>query len=361
MSTVGQRSSPFALGFRTKRHLRFLAFSTSITTVGGFLYPFVVQEAHAHLLIMGTLAGAFIGATGGLAEGFLFPTLRRELTFAPFLLVRTLFYVGLVVGSILLVTVQHAVLMNSVTHSAVFALPEFRGWLYGGEFTRVVLYGLGLGVSFNLLHEMNRLLGHRVLWNYLLGRYHHPTEEERVFMFLDLKSSTTIAERLGHVRYHRFLNDFFFDITPAITASRGQIHQYVGDEIVVTWTSRAGLQDARCIQCFFRIEETIRAAGTKYVQRYGVVPAFHAAIHMGPVVTGEVGDVKREIAFHGDTMNTTARIRTECSRVGKDLLVSAELLARVSLDRSLRSVPIGTIQLRGKEREVDLFALEPAA
>jgi adenylate cyclase len=352
---------PSAIGFRRKRNLQLLAFSTSVTTVGGFLYPFVVQEAHPHLLIMGTLAGAFIGVMGGLAEGFLFPTLRRELRFAPYLLVRTLLYVSVVVGSILVVTVQHAVLMNSVGYSAVFALPEFRDWLYGGEFTRVVFYGLGLGLLFNLLHEMNRLLGRRVLWNYLVGRYHHPTEEERVFMFLDLKSSTTIAEQLGHVRYHGFLNDFFFDITPAITASRGEIHQYVGDEIVVTWTSRAGLQNARCVQCFFHIVESIRASAAKYERRYGVVPTFRAAIHFGPVVTGEVGDVKREIAFHGDTMNTTARIRAECSRVGKDLLLSAELLARVSLDPSLRPVPIGTIQLRGKEREVGLFALEPAA
>jgi adenylate cyclase len=361
MSVFRQATPPSGLAFTTRRNLQLLAFTTSVTTVGGFLYPFIVQDAHPHLLIMGTLAGAFIGVVGGLAEGLLFPKLRRELSFAPFVLVRTVLYVGVVVGSVLVVTVQHAAVMNSVTPSAAFALPEFRVWLYGGEFTRLILYGLGLVLCFNVLHEMNRLLGRRVLWSYLVGRYHHPIEEERVFMFLDLKSSTTIAERLGHVRYHRFLNDFFFDITPAITASHGDIHQYVGDEIVITWTSRAGLQHARCIQCFFRIVETIRASSAKYERRYGVIPTFRAAIHFGPVVTAEVGDVKREIAFHGDTMNTTARIRAECSRVGRDLLVSAELLAGITLDGSHRPVRIGKIQLRGKEREVELFALEPAA
>jgi hypothetical protein len=116
------------------------------------------------------------------------------------------------------------------------------------------------------------MLGQNVLLNYIRGKYHQPIEEERVFMFLDLNASTTIAERLGDKQYHNFLNDFFFDITPAIVESKGAIYQYVGDEVVVTWTKEEGLRDANCIKCYFRIVATIHLLSSRYQAKYGFVP-----------------------------------------------------------------------------------------
>ncbi|MGR3301112.1 MAG: hypothetical protein ACUZ8I_01275 [Candidatus Scalindua sp.] len=52
-------------------------------------------------------------------------------------------------------------------------------------------------------------------------------------MFLDLKSSTTIAEEIGHRRYFEFISDFIADVTTPILNNHGEIYQYVGDEIVI--------------------------------------------------------------------------------------------------------------------------------
>ena len=132
-------------------------------------------------------------------------------------------------------------------------------------------------------------------------------------MFLDLKSSTAIAEKLGHKRYHQFLNDFFYDITPAIIESKGEIYQYVGDEVVVTWTKERGLRDANCISCYFRVAAAIGKVSDTYEQKYGSVPTFKAGYHYGEVIAGLIGDIKRAVVFHGDTVNTASRIRSECT------------------------------------------------
>jgi adenylate cyclase len=54
-------------------------------------------------------------------------------------------------------------------------------------------------------------------------------------MFVDLLSSTTIAEALGNEKYHNLLHDFYADITNPIIYNKGEIYQYVGDEVIVSW------------------------------------------------------------------------------------------------------------------------------
>jgi len=57
--------------------------------------------------------------------------------------------------------------------------------------------------------------------NFFLGKYHHPVAEERIFMFVDMNSSTTIAENLGHVKYFEMLKEYFVDLSGAVIESPG--------------------------------------------------------------------------------------------------------------------------------------------
>ena len=120
--------------------------------------------------------------------------------------------------------------------------------------------------------------------SYLLGRYHRPHREARIFMFLDLKSSTTLAEELGHVAYYGLVNEFFRDISGPVLDRAGEIYEYVGDEVVLTWKGTSGLEEANCIRVFFLIEDQIRAHGDRFQRDYGVVPEFKAAVHAGEVI-----------------------------------------------------------------------------
>ena len=72
-------------------------------------------------------------------------------------------------------------------------------------------------------------------------------------MFLDMKSSTTIAESLGHVRYFEMLREYYFDLSDPIVKYSGEIYQYVGDEIVVSWKFNSVLENNKCIECFLTL------------------------------------------------------------------------------------------------------------
>ncbi len=198
-----------------------------------------------------------------------------------------------------------------------------------------------------------------IFGDFLLGKYFRPTREERIFMFLDIRSSTTIAEKLGEVKYFNLVNDFIKDCTESILASRGQIYQYVGDEIVVTWKVKKGAENANCLRCFFNIQNVIEEHAAYYLEAYGVVPEFKAGLHYGFVMAGEIGLVKKEIAFSGDVLNTTARIQSMCNGLGVDLLISKYLLDRLpqAIPFIQNAQPMGDISLRGKRKKVMLYTL----
>jgi adenylate cyclase len=209
-----------------------------------------------------------------------------------------------------------------------------------------------------LFLQMNSKFGYGVFWNIIRGKYNTPKEENRIFMSLDLNSSTEIAEKLGNEKYHQLLKDFFNDITNPIIDNKGEIYQYVGDEVVIAWKYDEGIADSKCIECFFDMKSKIEKKKNKYIKHYGLVPAFKAGIHWGKVVVGEVGIIKRDITYSGDVMNTTSRIRNKCKEFGVDMIASADLLKKIDLKNYIYR-HLGSIKLRGKGEEMHLAALTP--
>jgi adenylate cyclase len=213
-------------------------------------------------------------------------------------------------------------------------------------------------VSF--LFEMNSLLGQNVLLSFVTGRYHHPQVEQRVFLIMDLKGSTATAERLGEVGFHRLLNRLMADLSGPIVLRGGQIHKYVGDELIATWPLARGLKDATCVRACFAVLARLVAHGADYEREFGSTVQVRASLHCGPVVVGEMGSVKKEIALLGDTLNTAARLVDACRDSGESVIASTDLLDRLVLPPGVAARSLGLIRLRGKEQAVGLCALVQA-
>ena len=192
-----------------------------------------------------------------------------------------------------------------------------------------------------------------------MGKYRIAREEERIFMFLDLKSSTVIAEEMGHRRYFEFMSEFIADATIPIMKNHGEVYQYVGDEIVICWKTEKGNFDPHCIKCFFDIKERIQHDSAKYIKRYGKVPTFKAGMHFGEVMVGEVGVIKRDLIMSGDAVNTTAHIQSKCNDYDAELLMSTVLVDKLST--TIYQVnPLGAVWLKGKRSPIELNSVHIA-
>jgi adenylate cyclase len=223
----------------------------------------------------------------------------------------------------------------------------------------ILIYTGVVSVLFSLLRQISDMFGPGIMFNILSGKYYRPQEEERIFMFLDLKSSTTYAERLGHVLYSELIQDCFVDLTEAIERHDVEVYQYVGDEAVLTWQVNAGLRNANCIDAYFTFDASIQRRARYYFDKYDLVPAFKAGVNLGMVMVAEVGIVKKEIAYHSDVLSTAARIQSQCNQLGQRLLISADMLARLPETIPYQIRKEGAFSLRGKEQEVILFSVNP--
>lgn len=205
---------------------------------------------------------------------------------------------------------------------------------------------------------INDKYGPGVFRDFLLGKYFRPKREERIFMFLDMRSSTTIAEKLGEERFFNFLKDIFEHVTPSIIYSKGEIYQYVGDEIIISWKMKKGLKNANCIRCFFDIQQALSQKMPYYQDKYSIAPEFKAGLHYGHVMAGELGVVKRDIAFSGDVLNTASRIQSKCNEMGVDILLSQFLLDKLALPpHTFEPRKIGDMLLKGKQQRVVLYTV----
>jgi adenylate cyclase len=242
------------------------------------------------------------------------------------------------------------------------------GLLYGFERSGLDYFGLPLlrdtiiaFVVFLAISEflqMRRVIGGRTLNALLLGRYHRPVREERIFLLVDIKGSTALAERLGDERAHAFITSTFFDIDQPILEHGGEVYSYVGDGLIASWPLARGVDGARCLHCCLAIQDTLIRRAGHYRQQYGLAPEVRVVLHAGPIVAGECGDAKLSIVYLGDTLNTAARLEQTAKALDRACLISGDLLRQLELPEALAAEPLGPIALRGRQQPVETYALE---
>jgi adenylate cyclase len=256
-----------------------------------------------------------------------------------------------------------------LTEMFIVSLFYYLGITEKNYFEFAVIATPGLYVSFmayfiisilfiNFFLQMNRKVGPGNMFKLLIGRYHNPREEKRIFMFLDLVGSTTIAEQLGHKTYSHLLRHCFHDLTDIVLKYKAEIYQYVGDEVVLSWTEKNGLTSMNCIKTFFDFENEIHNRKQYYLDRFNMIPQFRTGLDMGMVTVAEIGDIKREIAFHGDVLNTASRLQGICKNYECKMLISDNLAKNLNSKDGFSKQLIGEIRLRGKRERTKVYRIE---
>jgi class 3 adenylate cyclase len=288
------------------------------------VFNVLTSEASLRQAVQGFVDAAIISvAVGGyllfVREGWLRPWFRRVGFWADLglnsTLVLAMFLVGRAAGQIVTTGQPRRFLASFTDAHLAFALPFFAL----------------VAVTIQFVIQMNRMIGTNVLGYFAAGVYRQPKAEQRVFLFIDLVGSTQLAERLGSARYFELLRRFVDDLSDPVVESDGEIYQYAGDEVVITWRLAAGVRAANCVACFFAIRAAVARQRARYEREFGVVPQFRGGLHGGTVTAGELGDLRQQIVFVGDILNTAARLEEYAKRTGLDLVVSGALLEQLTL------------------------------
>ena len=219
-----------------------------------------------------------------------------------------------------------------------------------------IIYWMILFVITQLYIEINEKYSPGVFIDIITGKYMQPKTEKRIIMFIDLKDSTPIAEKLGHVENFKFIRDFIFNVSMAMIEHDGRIYQYVGDEVVVSWLYDKK-NTGKCLASIIEARKNLQKNGDHFRRRYDIIPEFRIGIHMGEVTVGEIGVIKKDLAMSGDTMNTTARIRSACNELNQKFIMSKDFMESTDL-KEWQGESLGIVDLKGKATGIELFSLK---
>jgi adenylate cyclase len=334
----------------TRRRLRSTAYVVAFGILVGAAYGVLLHLAVFGRPVVGALIGGIHGfllsATVGWLEIFGVRTPPgRAVERAPFLV--TLAVKAVVYGSMIaLVNVYEP-------GTRLLGLPVE----VGSTQVIAVAFTFVAAAGFLFVLQVSEIIGGPTLRHWVLGRYHRPRREDRFFLFVDLVGSTALAERIGPIGVHHFLNRIFVLASDPVDDHHGEIYQYVGDEIVVTWTDASATPGARPLRCFFDIERALESASAEFVRDFGVEPRVRGAIHAGPVVVGEVGGSKRDIVFHGDVLNSASRLEQLARERNRRLVVSATALERCRDTEGYALESLGAHVLRGRATPMVVYAV----
>jgi len=283
-----------------------------------------------------------------------------RLSFSKLILLKSgIYFLGFIVIALLIFVVQQ-----------VFDFYTEDIWNYTFGSTFYVMGGAIMGgiilfiLLLNFIVQSITTMGHYNIMRFLTGKYRTPVVEDRTFLFMDLRDSTGHAERLGYMLYSQMIKDCIYDVNMLLNRYHAEVYQYVGDEIVLTWETNYAVKDLRFVRIFYAFEDRLKQRSKYYQEKYNTIPVFKAGCNSGRVTATEIGVVNRAIGFHGDVLNTAARLEGICNEMDQKLLISEALNSEIiALYGDMYNFPfkinsLGKHPLRGKHEKVDVFAVE---
>ena len=223
---------------------------------------------------------------------------------------------------------------------------------------KMLTFGVSIASFFALLvsitSTITRFTGKSVVKDVYLGRYHLPKLEERIFLFVDIKSSSALAEEVGSAAFFDMVNEFHHTLETYARYFGGAIYKYLGDGEIIVWPVEHADQALLMLINFDHEFDVTRA---KILSKHGKEVVFTSGLHLGPCMVGEIGFERKEIGYWGDTVNTAQRIQDACKRFTTNMLVSDALVSRLSqgVRGALLLERVDDVSLRGKNNLVTLY------
>ena len=332
---------------RLERKLRLLGAIVVAAVIGAVAFTFAQGDTSLSALARAISYGLILGfSLGGVSQFVLEGPMRMwlgGLSFTADMVIRSAIYAAVILPT------QYFEL-GTVLIGQPF-VPSARGFWSGVIFTFAFLMVINLAIG------ISNIIGPRAFMNFFTGRYHTPVEENRFVLFVDIAGSTGLAERLGGVAIHRLLDHTFRLLTLSVVDYRGEVLNYVGDEVIVTWSERDGAVDCRPLRCFLAMRDELARASGQLEHEFGAAPRIRGSLHFGPVIVGEIGDVKRAIVFNGDVMNTAARLEELSRTVDGGFLASAAAMQRFNSAPPFAVHDLGRLPIRGRADGIDVVGI----
>ncbi len=299
---------------------------------------------------------SFVAISNWLLEDVIFRRFMSGRRLGSLFFMRILFFLAMLMFTFICASIIHyrAELINNTFEYFLLA----KDFLFNANSAYLLMSGIFISILINFYKTIRQKIGNEKFIPFILGKYKVPKEENRIFIFIDLISSTKYAEQLGHKKYSLFLQDCFKFLGTLEVKYHAMHYQFIGDEVVLTWSGKKKRNYLFAVQFYYEYVSMLQKNSEYFLKKYNVEPKFTAAINSGEIMVAEVGTVKSEIAFHGEVLNTASRIQKQCKEYKRNLLFTQSFAIEFKeICPSQKVIWVDKIQLQGKKEAENIYTI----
>lgn len=301
------------------------------------VYPLTPGMTKFSVYKFSIVACLCIGIVMGVFHTLIYPRVIRARNFLLTIFLRIAVFIALTI-SIILLFLNFSKIYSQTSEYIV--LPK-------GSAVSVLVSMILMEMIVGLVVTLRTNLGKNFFRNFIRNSYFTPLLEDRIFMFMDLKDSTELVEKMGSTQFSSFIQDCFKDISVVALNLGGEIYQFVGDEAVINWYIKKEQCFKDALQMHFYLEQRLEKKREYYINTHNHFPKFRSSIHSGIVSAALVGEYKKEMAYHGGVLNLCSRLQKVCKDYDASLVISENFYKHLSPYSQFTFSPISDIELKG--------------
>ncbi|MDQ3031765.1 MAG: AAA family ATPase [Myxococcota bacterium] len=164
-------------------------------------------------------------------------------------------------------------------------------------------------------------------------------------VFLDIRSYTSLSEKMSPDDNFRFINGFLRRMTPSIAAHEGVVNSFMGDGVMAFFPRRAEDALAACVE----MQRAVSAYNDERRAKGREPIAVGMGVHTGPLMIGVIGDRDRmDTALVSDTVNTAARMEGLTKEFSVAIVASESTVSRIEDAQRYGLRRVGDVRVKGK-------------
>ncbi|MEM4270816.1 MAG: adenylate/guanylate cyclase domain-containing protein, partial [Candidatus Pacearchaeota archaeon] len=200
--------------------------------------------------------------------------------------------------------------------------------------------------------EFLQLLGRQSILDVKLG---DQVQKEMTVLFADIRSFTTLSEKMSPEQNFNFLNDFLEKMSPIIRLNKGVIDKYIGDCIMALFPENP----LNAIQAAIEMLETLKHYNVERQSKNEFPVYIGVGIHTGKLMLGTIGEKERmESTVISDVVNVASRIEGLTRDFKTDIIVSEDTIKWIPQIHDVYHLRyLGKVEVKGKSQAVPIYEL----
>lgn len=184
-------------------------------------------------------------------------------------------------------------------------------------------------------------------------------EVELTVMFSDIRSFTSIAEKLTPTELTELLNEYLSAMTEIIFQQKGTLDKYIGDAVMAFWGRPfLDLHDHAACACRAALEmgSQLRQLNQTWMNRGRPPLSIGIGVNTGKMMVGNMGSNRRfNYTVMGDHVNLGSRLEGLNKEYGTQIIVSEFTYEYVESQFVTRELDL--IRVKGKKKPVAIYEL----